>query len=225
MTCEKYREALIEAAATNGRLGCRIDHHVEHCAKCRATLHRERLLFVAIDDALRARMNQKPHPGFLPGVRARIAEQRPPESRWVPAWAWATAVLALALIAMVGLWARPRRRLAEIESLKTQAIRAPKKSQFLPLGRGSTEDSNPHLRVRQVRTTKRALAWQAAHREPEVLVPPEEGRAFAQFVARLGQRDEVAQAFVSPAADHSDEPFQISPVEIARVQLKPLAWE
>jgi hypothetical protein len=139
-------------------------------------------------------------------------------------WALAGAVLALALIAVAHPWTRPPKQSVEDGSLKVPTIPAQQTSEFAHSGRGSTEDSDVQGRARE-HLTKQSIARRRARREPEVLVPPDEGKAFAQFVARLRRRDEVAQAFVSPAADKNSELPRIPPVEIARLQLEPLVWE
>jgi hypothetical protein len=224
MTCEKYGEALIEGAATGGKLEGSLADHLEGCTRCRTTLQRERWLFAAIDDALRTKVNERPQAGFLAGVRAQISKEALPKSRWSPVWALAGGVLALALIAVAHPWARQPKQSVETGSLKAPTNRAQQASEFAQSGRGSTEDSDARGRARPY-LAKQSVARRAARRQADVLVPPDEGKAFAQFVARLGRRGEVAQAFVSPAPDENGELSQIPPVEIARLQIKPLVWE
>jgi hypothetical protein len=224
MTCEKYREALIEGAATGGELEGSLADHLEVCTQCHARLQRERWLFAAIDDALRAKVNEKPQAGFLAGVRAHISKEALPRPRWSPMWALAGAVLAVALIAVAHPWTRPPKQPVEAGSLKAPTIRTQQTLEVGQSGRGSTEDSDAPGGARQ-HLTRPSVAKRVARRQPEVIVPPDEGKAFAEFVARLGQRDEVAQAFASPATDENSEPFQIPPVVIAHLQLKPLVWE
>ena len=49
MLCEKYKDALIEAAVTGGELAPRARAHVEECANCAAELRQQRSLVGAID--------------------------------------------------------------------------------------------------------------------------------------------------------------------------------
>jgi hypothetical protein len=73
------------------------------------------------------------------------------------------------------------------------------------------------------------MAKQSTPREPEVLVPPDEVKAFAQFVARVAIRDEIAEAVVSPAKDKATagnaESPQILSLDVADLQLEPLQWK
>ena len=223
MTCEKYRDALIDAAAAGGPLEGKLAGHLEQCPQCRATLERERQLFSAIDDTLRVRMSERPGAGFRAGVHAQVSKGAQPRSGWSPLWALAGAALALVLIAMAHPWVRPRRPPGEGD-LKGLAIRAEQGPGVAQSARMASEGSE--VRGRGARHfMKQPVAQRAADREPQVLVPPDEAKAFAQFVARVARRDEVTEAFVSPAADENDELSEIPPVEIAYLQLKPLVWE
>lgn len=226
MKCDEYRDALIDGAATGGNLEGGLAGHLEVCTQCRRRLQQEQSLFEAIDDALRSKVNEIPQAGFLAGVRAQIWKETAPKSR--SSLMWAMACAALALIAVTHPWTRPPRQPVEAGVQKAPTISVQQKSELAASERDSTKDSNARVRAQQ-HLPRQPIAEQATHREAEVLVPPDEGKAFVQFVARLRQRDVVAQASVTPApstaADENKELPQIPPVEIARLQLKPLIWE
>jgi hypothetical protein len=228
MKCDKYRDALIDGAATGVKLEGSLAGHLEVCTQCRTRLQQEQSLFAAIDDALRTKVNEMPQAGFLAGVRTQIWKETTPKSRCGPMWTLASAALALALLAAAHPWTRQPRQPVEAGVPKAPTISVQQKSELAESERESTKDSNARARTQQ-HLARQPMAGQAPHREPEVLVPPDEGKAFVQFVARLRQRDVVAQAFVTPApstaADENKELPQIPPVEIARLQLKPLIWE
>jgi negative regulator of sigma E activity len=224
MTCEKYKNALVEAAATGGNLEGGLAEHLELCMQCRARLQREQRLFATIDDSLRTRVNVMPRPGFLGDVCAEISKEALPKSQWNPTWALAGAALALAFIAGAHPWVRPNKQVVKAGSQKTSSIRTQQTAELDQSGQGATKTSNAPGRAQQ-HPTGPAVAKSVARRQPEVIVPPDEGKAFAAFVARLRQSDEVAQAYVSPAAAENNEPSQIPPVVIAHLQLKPLVWE
>lgn len=228
MKCDKYRDALVDGAA-GGKVEDSLAEHLEVCTRCRMRRQQEHSLFAAIDDALCAKMKEMPRDGFLAGVRAQIWKEAPPKTRWNPMWALASVTLVLTLMAVVHPWVRQPKQTVETGSLKAPRIGVQQTSGLPESGQEPTRrDLNAMTRTRQ-RLQKQSVARRAPHREPEVLVPPDEGKAFAHFVARLRQRDEVAQAFVKPepssAADEHSELPQILPVEIARLQLKPLIWE
>ena len=96
MTCEKYENALLEAAS-NGELNAKLARHLERCSTCRMTLRSERKLFSRIDSALRAQVNEDPRPRFLVQLRLQLSKEltaRPGSDR-----VWYVAGAALALVA------------------------------------------------------------------------------------------------------------------------------
>ena len=226
MKCDKYRDALIDRAATGDKLDGGLAGHLEVCTPCRTRLQREQSLFKAIDDALRSKTNEIPEAGFLEGVRAQIWKETAPKSRRSLMWAMASA--AVALIAITHPWSKPPRQPVEAGLPKVPTISVQQKSELAESARDSTKDSKTGTHAHQ-HLARQPIPGQAPDREPEVLVPPDEGKAFVQFVTRVRQRDVLAQAFVTPApttaTDENKELPQIPPVEIARLQLKPLIWE
>ncbi len=76
MTCDKYENALLLAAASDDKLDAKLARHLEHCSTCRMTLRSERELFSRIDRTLRAQVNEDPPSAFLAHptwVESRVA--------------------------------------------------------------------------------------------------------------------------------------------------------
>jgi len=218
MKCDNDRDALLGAAA--GDVKGRILARVEECSQCRATLSREQALFVSIDQTLRARMAEVPRDGFLADVRARISLEPEPRSLMNRVWILATASVMVAMLATVATW-------------KTQLQQEPAAVSGSTL---ATTHASPEARVVEPKTIetlhtgiqrqrKRQFVPQILAREPEILVSPDEREALARFITHLRESDEVAVAFASPAPAEKSEPTEIQPLEISRVQLKPLVWE
>lgn len=228
MTCEKCEEVLIEAAASCAAVNREVAGHVEGCAWCRATLERERELFAAIDDGLRARVNEMPRPGFLAAVHARIAEQEETKRPWRPIWTWAGAAVAAALVLIVIAhpWTGLRRQ--RVEANLHRSVGPEQEQPNVAQNRPKTGES-PDIRVRgRGHFAKPPVIQRASDREPEVLVPPDEAIAFAQFVARVEGRDERAEAIVTPMRDQIGGPkelLELPLVDIADLQSEPLVWD
>jgi hypothetical protein len=231
MKCEDYRKALIEGAASGEKFESRLAGHLEECAQCRAKLQHEEALFAAIDQALHTKVNEMPRDGFLTGVQARIREQAPSKSQWTPVLALTGAALALTLVAMLHPWTTSPSRPVEARKPHTESMKV---SKIVPHRLVSEESepktNNTDARVRRPQSPAlRPEGVQIASGELEVLVPPDEGKAFHQFVARLQGQEQVAQAVASPVVssvpDEKNELPEIAPVEIAGLQLEPLSWE
>jgi hypothetical protein len=76
-------------------------------------------------------------------------------------------------------------------------------------------------RQRRLSVPKQPVVERVADREPEVLVPPDEAKAFAQFVARVAGRDVRAEAAVRPMPDQATKPrelLELPLVDIADLQ-------
>jgi hypothetical protein len=238
MTCEKYRDALIDAAAGEPPDRALADH-LEACTPCRATQTREQDLFTAIDDALRASMSETPRAGFLAKVHAQIADEAQKQdahkqSGWIPMWAWAGAAAALALVLVVIAhpWGSLRPPPITAEGVKAPALRAHESPAITQSVRGSAEHSRTQRHGRldspQPLYAQIPVSNQTATLEPEVLVPPDEAKAFALFVARLAGRDAMAEAVVRPAVEKAVERNAELPgvpsVDLADLQPNSLRW-
>jgi hypothetical protein len=237
MTCEKYKAALIDVAA-----GDPIDRgladHLEACTPCRAALTHEQNLFTAIDDTLRARMSETPRAGFLASVYAPIEhaaqeQDAQKQSVWNPMWALAgAAALALVAVVIAHPWGRLRQQPVTAESVKAPALRARENAAMTQSVRGSADYSRTQQHARldsaQPRHAQTPVAKQPATVEPEVLVPPDEARAFALFVARVARRDAIAEAVVRPAVEKAVERNAELPgvpsVDLADLQPSSLRW-
>jgi hypothetical protein len=125
--------------------------------------------------------------------------------------------LALVLIAMSYPLVNARRSSVQ-GSLQMPTIKAPQSAGVTQSAR-AIED----LGVRSRHHSKRPAVQSAVPQEPEVLVPPDEQKAFAQFVAFVARRDTIAQAVVTPAANKTvnmtTELPRVSSVDIADLQL------
>jgi hypothetical protein len=227
MICDKYENALL-AAASNGELDAKLARHLEHCSKCRMTLRSQRELLSRIDSALRAQVNEDPRPGFMAQLRLQLSKEltaRPGPDRVGHV---AGAALALVLIAMFyPLVNHPfvnhslvnplvnARRSSVQGNLQTPTIEVPQSAGVTQSARAS-EDSG----VRSRHHSKRPVVQSAVPQEPEVLVPPDEQKAFAEFVACVARRDTIAQAVATPAATKTfTELPRVSSVDIADLQL------
>jgi hypothetical protein len=217
MICDKYENALLLTAASNGELDAKLARHLERCSTCRATLRSERELFSRIDTALRAQVNGDPRPGFLAELRLQLSKKPTARSGSDRLWHVAGAALALTLIAIFYPLVDARQSSVQ-GNLQTPTIKVPQSSGVTQFRRTSED-----MGVRPRHHSKHPAVQSAVAQEPEVLVPPDEQRAFAQFVACVARRDAMAQAVVTPAANktvsRNTELPQVSSVDIADLQL------
>lgn len=219
MNCDRSVQALREAAA-DGRVPTgNLAAHLEQCSSCQASFQREQALFTAIDYSLRKRVNEDPRAGFLAEVRVQISQETLANPGSNAVWAATGATLAVVLIAMLyPLASRRQPRLQE--NLQAATVRAAQGARVTEPARSFSEDSG----VRSGKYSgKHSPANTTVGQEPEVLVPPDEQKAFSQFVARVAGRDAIAEAVVSPAANKTAtrnmELPEVQSVDIADLQL------
>jgi hypothetical protein len=216
MNCNKYENALLLAAASTGGLDAKLARHLERCSTCRVTLRAKKELFARIDSALRTQMNEDPRPGFLPGLRLKLSKEPAPQAGSNRAWQVAGAALALLVMAMFYPLVHAGRSEVQ-ESVQTPTIGA-----LSNVAVTQSEHASADLGLWSRHHSRHPAVQSAGSREPEVLVPPDEQKAFAEFVARVAVRDAMAEAVVSPAADNpvaeNTELPGVASVDVAALQ-------
>jgi len=197
MSCEENIQALIDAAALGQAPESRVAKHVKRCRQCQARLEREQQLFEAIDSALRTRLSEAPRTGFLARASARLSKEPTNSSGASPAWA-AVPVLVLALLASTRPWIKSRQTI--VAATPAPPVARMQRNTSSPTS-ARTAKPRPAVAPSRESFNQSSGIKVAASREPEVLVPPDEQKAFAQFVARVAGQDVMAAAVVNRAPD------------------------
>ena len=217
MRCEENVQLLIDATAQGEAPETSVAEHIQHCQQCQARFQREEKLSAAIDDALHARLSESLPSGFLARASARLAKEPATTTGVNPAWA-AAAVLVLALLALTRPWIMSQPTIVAVTPV-VPAARVQQTNRAT-----SAWDSNKGLLIARPRrsSSNRSEVRSATAREPEVLVPPDEQKAFAQFVARVDGQDAMAAAVVRQAPDttipRNTALPQVSTVDIAQLE-------
>ena len=195
---------------------------LDACASCRAAFTEDLQLFSAIDSGLRVSANSDAPPTFLPRVRASLENLSASQRRWTPFLIFATA--SAAIVFTVFIATRPRHATSDTQA--RQIFSAPTRE-------------NPEMSARSEESGTPAIAasphsYRAAPRrnsapgntdsstQLEVLVPPEEREAFAQFIGSQQRGSEVVVAVVAPARDDKDTLLSVKPLQIAELEVAPL---
>jgi hypothetical protein len=218
MNCEQYQETILESLGSGAdRLPPEVAAHRQACPACRELYEKHARLYRSIDAGLCSMVNQQVPPSLLPGLRARLGQQRLARRAWIPSWSFAFAVAAVAILAVsVGYFRRP-----------------PESHPNLPegglVGRQFGDNSVPGVKPpRQVlvpspsRVHKGASSPAPSEAAPEVIVLAEERQAFAKFVAELPEETDLALALTRPAPPAVDAPVEIALLEIESLEVKPL---
>jgi hypothetical protein len=222
MPCEHYQNALIKAAASGAEPQGELCLHLAACATCRTAFAQEQSLFSSIDTGLHASANAEVPASLLPRVRARLSDEAAPSRMWTQPLIFAAASFALAFAILLVVWphhARP-------DSQAKQTPQIPVSETTVTSGRRQNSVPATQIISSNVNNPKppghSTLLRPTASSEPEVLVPPDEREAFARFVAALQERSDVAVALVTPSNHEKDESSSLKPLQIDRLEVKPL---
>ncbi|HLZ91048.1 MAG TPA: hypothetical protein VKQ28_04980 [Candidatus Acidoferrum sp.] len=222
MLCDKYKEALMEAAADGAALPSSLREHVEACALCGARLAAERTLFAAVDAGLHEAANAKVHSSFLVNVKANLATETIPARNPIPGWAFVCATAAIALAAVFLSLPRDAHNQARTEAITF--------SNRVPTGAGGVELSlAPERKTRYSAKAigapeKQNLAGNANH-EPEVLIQPEEEEFLKRFYAAGRSQTGDARAVVTEDHEVPPRPLVIEQIEVRDLKIENLDEE
>jgi hypothetical protein len=223
MLCERYKEALTQAAASETPLQSAVRDHLDDCPRCRADFVSERALFAAIDSSSRSVANFEPPFSFSERVRARLAEQSMQRPAGILTWALGFAAVVAAFAIVAGLSQR-------IDPPNAQTVANVPASPAT--GNLISATPNPVRPVPSRRTARKQRLAQAHMPEQapdaQVLVPSDERDAFAKFIADLNADQSVASVLLRPLAegpDQGDDSVQISELQVAELEVEPLLEE
>jgi anti-sigma factor RsiW len=227
MSCEKFKAALIDAAASNTEPQGALRSHVESCESCAAELAEQRALIAAIDGSLHRQMNAPVSAAMLQRLEVRLAHEpqpkRAPRFAQIFAGAFATLAVAAAIIVVLPRQGQQTRDAKQINSQSAPLIdeaRVVTQPQSATTEKLQPQISNHHIRVSSVRPSTKTAS---THSSPEVLVPPDERIAFEHYLAGLrGQPGLVVAVANRAPQDLSVTPLAMPDIQTASLIVPPI---
>jgi hypothetical protein len=230
MSCENYKKALIDAAASGDALSLALRAHMAACSSCIAAFERERSLLAAIDGGVRAAANAPIPASFLPAVHVRISQEDASAAKRQASAHWAYYAAA-AVAVIIAVWPPPRWDRDALRSAQTEAgasVASTGRKQDLSVQPGLTAERSvapvdPRAdRGRNSPTMTRTSASSARMKSDRmrVLVPPDQELLMARYLHALHEG-----SLRLAAGDSSKPPTLGSPIdviEVSRVELLPL---
>ncbi|HSD28156.1 MAG TPA: hypothetical protein VLL75_12700 [Vicinamibacteria bacterium] len=237
MSCERYREALTDAAA-GGPVPGGVEAHLASCEACRRELAALRQA-LALADAEMARLAAaEPSPGLPARIRHAVAESGSVPA-WRFGWLWPVAAAAATLLVALAVWVgrapSPQTRVAvggttghpggAAERVAPHDDTATPSAG--PTERGGLGSAGASLGTSPVGVPREGRAVTSRHRwrparaapaSPEVLVPRGEAEALVRFAALVHRDGHTPVAFLAAGRSSPDlaEPaaLDITPLEI-----------
>jgi hypothetical protein len=229
MNCKRYRDTLIEVAATGAEPRAELRAHLQACPSCREALEQECILFASIDAGLRSSANAEIASSFLPGVRTLIDTPSVPprEAEFGSRMAFAIAAAAI-VVFFVGHMGRLRKSELGGEAHVNRQAESDV-AQTPPLGYtlySFPPTINPLAAEERSRSRKEIYRkkLQLKRRNPEIIVPPDQETLLRRYADQLPRRN--LPPFSTDATDQAQtEPLRIELIQVALLDVKPLAEE
>jgi len=221
MNCAQYREQILESLAAEApTYPPEVSSHHQTCPSCLEFAEAQQLLFRSIDAGLRTIANPEVPASPLPGFRVLLSRQ-PARVAWIPRFAVAVVFAVAVLVLYIGHQTRRREALPNsIENAQAVVTRGVEDSASPSQ---TPSKSAPVVAPKQGKRLLRATPSQlSVPEQPEVIVLPEERQAFARFVAKLPEENDVALALTRPAPPVKDVPTEMALLQIQTLKVTPL---
>jgi len=180
-----------------------------------------------LEKDIEAALGVDPSPGFLPRIRARIANERIQEGWfWSASWRWARVAAVVTAVAVIAVWTLrdPSRAPRQPHVVDTPPVEStpPPVDSALPapaLVASSAESSKPVSAP--VARAERSTRHPAVVARPEVLVSLDEAAALRQLIGAIAARQVEAMDIPRLAAESAPLPM-IEEIVLEPIELRPL---
>jgi hypothetical protein len=211
--CEKYT-AWITDAATGGLAPNREPEllaHAAECDACREAYDHAREIAAFVDHSVESLVSGEPSAHFDTRLRARIAAERiPARPNWA-AWApIAAGIFALAALLLILVLRTPRTNTPSIANNSQPASLSLQPSN--PPSPGTTQNP-PAPSPARLRTLAQYPKSPPQPEIPEIIVPPGQLAAIAQFAAAI-RSGHIDGDKLLAAEEQTNAPLEIKPLEI-----------
>jgi hypothetical protein len=224
MPCENYREALIEAAATDSPPSRELRLHLVACASCRGAYSEELQLLAAIDSGVRTAANAEVPASLLPRVRVQLNERPVLRRAWVPAGALTAAAVALvAVIVFVRGFERDGGQINPPANSTAQSVPPAEVQPAPPVVTFVGTTSPPAKRKLLPPPAEGPRVVGAAHMETSrVLVPAGQQRAMEVLLVSVTRGKVAGEVLLGEKPEKTLEELRVSPIGISPIEMKPL---
>ena len=226
MLCDKYKDALIEAAA-GAAVPISLREHVGACARCRAALDAQRTIFTTVDAGLRSRTNVGVPANFDHRVRAALEVQASAQGRRyssVFAFASMAAAAAVAVAILLTHNVNQSRKEKPSRAVEQAELSVSHSSSARTTSKGIQQSSRRSLRSRgsALNVPRRLNGAAPGNDGVEVLVPEGQEELLAKYMEGIAARRPRVAISASLQHEQDMKPVEVSPVEISALVVKPL---
>ena len=225
MPCQHYKNALVDAAASRATPQGELRAHLAECAPCREAFAKEQSLFATIDSGLHAAANAEVPRSLLPHVRTGLDDLKgAAKARWSPGWfGLSAAAVAAALFVVIpghNGFRTQHRNSATNQPTPLQVVTAlPAVSTTTPPEKNNSVRSPITFTPRNSVRGENSMALPST---PEVLVPQDQEVLLASYAEqwRSSRRPTLLSHDAIPTVV---TPLEVTPIQIAGLDVKPIA--
>jgi hypothetical protein len=227
MLCDKYKEALIEAAASGAALPGPLNEHLSLCVHCHGIFAAQQSMFALVDAGLRTRANVAVPGNFRHRVRAAVQMESPQERRRNSAVLAVVSLAAAALLIAI-LFAESLRHggkdtaggvVAEskLQGSALPPVRIDNATNLGPNPPRALYSSGTAWRTSRLRETslRRKI-------EPEVLVPRGQEELLVKYMQGIAARKARGTLSTGLQQEPEMKPVQVPTIEISELVVTPL---
>jgi hypothetical protein len=227
MLCDKYKEALSEAAASSASLPSGVGEHMSSCVRCREAFAAQQSVFALVDTGLRSRANTIVPGNFDNRVRVALqGEAVQDRKRYSAGLACSLLAAAMLMAILLTLNLRHGGKEAGATNVAESKLLA---STHPPVHSGSAASVDPgaagkaYSRGGTLRTSRQPKASVRRPDEPEVLVPQGQEELLAKYMEGITARK--ARVTFSADLQHAPDmkPAEVTSIEISALVVKPLS--
>jgi len=219
MKCEQYQREIGDALAGGEAVrSAELAAHLRSCRSCREFHEAQRQLLGAIETGVRTMVNEAVPASLLRSVRTQM--EAAPVGRISRRAAWRMAVVTVTVLAVTFGVMRHRRE----PNLARTNPGGPSLPGAAAVAAGPNTPGAGQMLVQKKQTVSRKAA--APSLEPslgqrmEVIVLPEERKAFAKFMAELPKEKSVTAGLTRPVSEPENAPVEIALLHIQELKLE-----
>lgn len=227
MLCDKFKEALIDAAAAGAALPASLRQHFDVCPRCSETLTAQKRLFAAMEGGLRSRANFTVPANFDHRVRAALQVQASPQRRPALSTFLVVSMPAAAAVLIAILFTQSPRHGGKESAGNSVVEPNLLASPLAPVLSGNARSLGPTRKVSSgvgnaLKTSHTFEPVDGRNADAEVLVPKGQEELLMKYMEGIAARR--TQIVLSASLQHEPEmrPIEVPSVQISQMAVKPL---
>jgi len=225
MLCDKYKDALSEAAASSAPLPSGVSQHMSSCVHCRELFAAQQSVFALVDTGLRSRANAIVPGDFGHRVRAALESEAAQDRKRgpaVPAWCSLAAAMLMAIVLILNLKHGGKEAGATYVA-ESKLLTSPQAPVHSSNSVGLDMPARPYSRGSSLRISRQPKASVRLHDEPEVLVPHGQEELLAKYMQGMATRRPRVTLSAGLQQEESTKAVEVPAIEISELVVTPLS--